>query len=174
MKNKEEKIPWWVYLIGALIVVVMIGAFIGSLGNVDLGKKGVLPDEFKADRKKAKLKHDAAEELLTNQEELKKRLDRRFRWIYLAVRVLFVGMWLSLLWLGCRLGYVSDLEDALNFSQASLLIVFTLSFLAFGSITNLNKTLDHIKMRLENWIYGKSSNLNDLIAGNRSDIAKQA
>ncbi|MFT7035951.1 MAG: hypothetical protein ACJA2S_004476 [Cyclobacteriaceae bacterium] len=155
MAHDEVKVPKWLIVVIVVILFFALIIYITSLGKVDIGAKGAFPDEFKENKEKAQNRHKKLVELIARQTEVKTKLERRFRNIYLWVRVLFVAAWASLMLLGFHMGYINNLEDTLNYSEATLLIAFGFNFLCFGSLTNLERTLQHVKTRIENWIYGK-------------------
>tara|TARA_R110000868_G_scaffold305666_1_gene566709 strand:+ start:627 stop:1205 length:579 start_codon:yes stop_codon:yes gene_type:complete len=170
MSQGKVKVPFWLIVFIVVFLFIALIVYIGSFGNVDLGVEGSLPKEFKEDRNKAQERHNKLFQLIEKQIEVRTLLERRFKVIYFGVRTLFVLLWIGLLFGGYFLGYIKDLEDILNYSEAILLIAFVLNFLCFGSLTNLQLTLQHIKNRLENWVYGKHISIQDQINKNQLEL----
>lgn len=83
-EKQDEELKFWIILIVAIILFIAIVIYVTSLGNVDIGVKGSFPAEFKEDRQKAFERHKRLKALVDKQIELKKKLDRRFRNIYLT------------------------------------------------------------------------------------------
>ncbi|KYG72822.1 hypothetical protein [Roseivirga echinicomitans] len=170
MAHDEVKVPKWLIVLIVVILFFALIVYITTLGKVDIGAKGGFPEEFKENKEKAQSRHKKLVDLIAKKIEVKTKLERRFRSIYLWVRVLFVAAWAGLMLLGFHMGYINNLEDTLNYSEATLLIAFGFNFLCFGSLTNLERTLQHVKTRLENWIYGKYITIQDDIDRNQLEL----
>lgn len=169
MSKKDNNIPIWAIVI---IVITIIIVFVLSLGTINAGNVGKIPKEFKDTKEEARRKHDRLKGLIDKQENLRMRLERRFRVIYFSVRLGFVFIWFALLTGLYFLGLLKNLGDALNYSEVLILILITLNFLTFGTITKLETFVEVLKIRIENWVYGKYVNINDKIELNKSELNK--
>lgn len=161
----------------AIIVVVLIAIgliiYVISLGNISINETNTkIPNEFKETLKRAKARHSKLKELISKQVAAEKRLNKWFKRIYLGVRVFFIVLWVLGIYYGYNYGLISDLEDALNYSEATLLIVFVLNFLCFGSLTNLKNMLESIRFRVENWFFRKYANLPSRIQVNKEELIR--
>ncbi|MFZ6009476.1 MAG: hypothetical protein ACOYXT_03940 [Bacteroidota bacterium] len=137
---------------------------------MDLADKDELPKEFKDSKDQAFQRHEALKRELEQKVALKEKLARRFKSVYAVVRFVLVTMWLGPLYVLYRLGIVINVEDALNYSQASFFILLILNFITFGSLTNLNDFLGVIKLRVENWVWSKHLNLSDDILAKNQEL----
>lgn len=88
------------------------------------------------------------------------RLNRNFRLAYAAIRILILALWGLVLYLDQR-GKAWDLEEALNLSEAILLVVIAANFLLSGDLTDLKRMVDRTKIRVENWVWSKHINLKE-------------
>ena len=158
-------------IIIVIIIVFVIVFFVVTLGQIETASLNVLPAEFKDNSAASKSRHKRLLELIQKKEGLKSKLDKRFRITFFAVRIVLVALWFSVLFTFYKLDLIKDLEDVLNYSQASLFLLFILNFITFGTITELKNFIDVIKTKSENWVYGKYINLNDKIALDKEKAA---
>ncbi len=152
--NKKNKIPnlntaLIIFLIIALVVIFVIS--FGQVGSEDIKT----PKEFKEDKPRAQIRYRRLSILIEKKNELKSKLDKKFLWMFFMVRFGLVSLWGIMMYLFFVIGWITDLEDFLIYSEASLLVIFTFNFLTFGNLTNLNNYIDLIKTRTKNWAYGK-------------------
>ncbi|WP_321347071.1 hypothetical protein [uncultured Draconibacterium sp.] len=152
--NKED--TNWVIIVFFLLLLLVI--YVASLGKVDVGTSFSF-DEFKDNKEQAKRRHDKLKVLLEKKEALKTKLTKRFNRIYFAVRFSFVVLWGVYLFVLYKVGLVQNLEDGINYSEAAILGWLALNFLTFGNVSNLKNFLGLIKMKLQNWIWGKHINI---------------
>lgn len=163
MNKKDNTIPTWAIALIIVVVIVIIIIYVVSLGNVNAGKITRVPEEFKDSKEETKRKHDRLKAHIEKQEGLKIKLDKKFIRIYFSIRLVFVLLWFALIIVLWSVGLVNNIGDALNYSEALILLLITLNFLTFGTITKLESFIDLIKTRTENWVFGKYLNLEDKI-----------
>ena len=170
MENKSKIPVWgWVVIVGFIIVLIVV--YVGSLGNINIGNFSV-PKEFKDSYEQAKRRHEKLKSLIEKKEALHKKLTRRFKLVYFAIRLGFVSLWAVYIFICYKVQWVNNLEDVLNFSEAAILIVLAVNFLTFGTLTSLDDFVDSIKMKLENWVFGKYVNIEDSIVEDKEELQK--
>jgi len=167
--SDKKKIPYWLWVLIVLFVIVFIAIFIITLGNVKVGNQST-PNEFKDNKEQAQRRHGKLKLLIEKQEALKVKLEKRFKRIYFIIRLGFIVVWGAYIYICVLLGHVNNLEDALNYSEAVILVWIALNFLTFGNLSNLNAFIDLIKMRLQNWVWGKYVKLESIIDINKREI----
>jgi len=167
MDNKKSK---YYYVIIAIVVIIVVIAFIVSLGKVSPGPLSIIPEEFKDTKEEAKRRHKRLTDLLEKQLLLKKKLDRIFKRTYFIVRFGLVAIWCGMITIFYFLGFIQNLGDALNFSQASILVLLALNFLTFGTITEFKNYINLIRTKTENAVYNKYLNLPVKIEANKNEL----
>lgn len=166
--QRKEGTPWWVWLIVVVIVLVVIIIFVASLGTVDV--KNQLPQEFKDSKDEALRKHKALLAELDKKKALKEKLTRRFKYSYLTVRIsLVIVCSVSIFYLGYFLG-AQTLSDFLNYYEASIIVLFAMNFIAFGTIANFHDFIHVLRTKVENWVWSKNINLPKEIDSMTKDI----
>lgn len=169
MANKKKISAWfWIFMV--IFVIVLIVIYVASLGKINIGNASAT-EEFKDNNEQAKRRHDKLKELIEKKTDIKQKLARRFKRIYFAVRLFFVGIWGAYIFVLYKFNFIQNLEDVLNYSKAIILIWVALNFLTFGTLTNLNNFINLIKMKLENWIWGKHINIDEGIEINKAELA---
>lgn len=168
--SDKKKVPLWLWVVVVIFVIFFIAIFILSLGNVKPGNQ-ITPKEFKDNREQVQRRHDKLKKLIEKKEALNQRLSKIFRIIYFAVRLVFIGIWIAYLYTCVLFNHVNNLEDALNYSEAAILVWIALNFLTFGNLSNLNAFIDLIKMRIQNWVWGKYVQLDEKIECNKKEVA---
>lgn len=166
-KRERRKFPIWAIILIAILIVIGLVIFIGTLGKVNIGES-IAPNDFSESKSKAQLRYERYQYVLHKRLGLKKKLDKVHKYIYLSVRLIFVLIWAGLLFLGFKLDYVNNLEDVLNYSEALLLLALVFNFLCFGSLTNMNQMLNGLRTIVKNRVYGRYINLDAVIQ--RSEI----
>lgn len=58
---------------------------------------------------------------------------------------------------------IKDLGTILNWNEVLLLILITINFITFGTITDLKNVIGYFRNRIENWVYGKYVNIEEQI-----------
>lgn len=162
----RKNIPGWIiWTIVIIVIVIIIVVFVASLGTINLTGKQDLPKEFADSRKQALIRHDALKRELAKKLSLKQKLDKQFIMIYAAVRIILVGLWIGPLYILYRFGLISEIGDALNYSEATFFVIVIFNFLTFGNMKNLTEFITLLKIRVENWVWEKNLNLkSDIIA----------
>jgi hypothetical protein len=169
--SSTRKIPNWViWTIVVVVILIIIIAYIASLGTVNLTNKEDLPTEFRDSREQALLRHKALKKELDQKLALREKLNKRFKAVYAIVRFALVALWLGPLYLLYRYEIISEVGDALNYSEASFFIILILNFITFGNLTNLSEFLTVLKARVENWVWAKNLNLTDDILANSREL----
>lgn len=171
MPKKNSTVWFWIIL----FIIILVVVYILSLGKVDISKTELRPnikspDEFKDNEVQAQCRHDRLKSLIDKKEGLKLKLNRRFKWIYFFVRLGFICLWAAYILLFIYLGKINDLESALNYSEAAILVWLALNFLTFGRLSNLHNFINLIKLKLENWIWGKYLNIDIIIEANKGEL----
>lgn len=169
MSKKEDDVAIWILV---LLLVLFIVIYIASLGTLNTGKVNIFPVEFKDSKEEVKRKHKRLKELLDKQLALKARLEKRFKRTYFFVRLFFILIWAVVLFILFVFRVVNNIGDALNYSEACILVMVALYFLIFGSISSLENFIDLIKSRVENLVCGKYININEKIEINLSELEK--
>lgn len=167
MATKKDDTNWTLMVLFLLLLLVV---YVLSLGKLDVGNNFSAPDEFKDDKEQAKRRHDKLKKLLEKKEALKTKLTKRFKRIYFAVRFSFIALWGVYIFTLFKINWVQNLEDVINYSEAAILIWIALNFLTFGSLSNINNFLGLIKVKLENWIWGKHVNIEENIVEHKAEI----
>jgi ABC-type multidrug transport system fused ATPase/permease subunit len=151
------------YIIIAIIVFAFIVLYLISLGKIKDTTFRSRYDVLNESLEKANARHTKLQASIDKKVELKEKLKKRFRWIFFSVRILLVAFWAVAL-VGLYLfGIVVNIGDALNYSNAFILVLITLNFITFGSLTNLSSFINAIKTRVENWVYGKYVSIDEII-----------
>lgn len=154
-KNKSTPISVWLLVVVIVLIVVIV--FVASFGTFDVKKQ--LPQEFKDSKEAAIKKHKALTAELDKKKALKKKLEIRFRNSYQAARISLVVICCTLVYLiGNRLG-AQSLGEFLNYYQASIIFLFAMNFMAFGTVANFRQFIYFLRTRVENWVYGKHLSL---------------
>lgn len=83
----------------------------------------------------------------------------------------FILLWGAYIFVLIKFQCIENLGDALNYSEAAILVCIALNFLTFGTVTNLNSFIDLIKLKLENWIWGKYVNIDKDIEEDKKELA---
>jgi hypothetical protein len=159
-KDEEEKILIWILVIILIILTYII--YTASLGQIDITPHK--DNEPLIDKKRlAEERHRKLLGLIEQKQELKLKLEKRFRYSYLAVRILFVLMYLGFNALLFFFLEITDLGTLLKWSEVLLIIIIIINFITFGTITNLKNVIAYFRNRIENWVYGKYVNIDEQI-----------
>jgi hypothetical protein len=143
----------WVGVVLLLLIIFVV--FLISLGRIEGKYHNPLPDEFKDSRKAAIKRHKALSHELSKNRALKKSLDKRFATAYFFSRFLIVLISVIIIFtLGIYMGKDS-LGGYLELYNTSILLVFVLNFLAFGTVANFRSFIKILRTRVENWIWSK-------------------
>lgn len=167
--NKDKSTFQIVFIIIFLIII-----YLAVLGKIDIENFWKIPDEFKETKEKAKIRHEKLRNIIEKQLVLKSKLEKRFKNIYFFVRFGFVVLWFTLLFIIYQFGYIKNIGDILDFTEASILVLLVINFLTFGTITKLEKFISIIKTRTENMVYGKYINIDEKINLNKIEESELA
>lgn len=168
--SKKGSNSFWV----VIVVIILFLLYVVSLGNASGKKITLVPDSFRDEKEEAKRKHKRLVDLIAKQEKLKAKLDKKFRRIYFGLRfglTLIIGTIIFTLHL-FRL--IDDLGDFLNYVELTVLIILAFNFVTFGTVANLNDFVRMLKMRTENWVYGKYIDLDEKLNSNHEEKEKLA
>lgn len=161
-KNTETKL--WVKALVVVVIILLIPFAIKLLKASWL--------EFKESYKKAQKRHEELEDRIENNQALKEKLERKFKNLYFLVRFSLVVLWASVIGALYYWGYVQNLEDVLNYSEALILAWCTVNFLFYGSFSNIKGAINSIRIRLENRVWRKHLDLEDKIKQDKAELAE--
>lgn len=128
-----------------------------------MGIGKVVPQVFKDDLAEVERKRQYLEAELEKKNVLKKKLKKKFKLIYFGVRVSLVSIWFGVLAGFYFLGQINSLEDFLNYTELSVLLILSFNFLTFGSIKDFKAYMEILKTRTQIWVYGGYIDLDDQI-----------
>jgi hypothetical protein len=173
-KNKEKDLEhkYLILLVTVIVILFVLIIYVATLGRVSSSEINPLPEEFKDANEIARLRHARLQTLIEKREALKLKLQNRFRWIYFSVRSSLVAGWLGILYGLFANNLIDNLGDVLNYSEAGILLLLIAHFLTFGSISNLNSYIDLIKLKTENYVYGRYLNIDEKIVTNKIELAQ--
>lgn len=149
-----------------LIIVVIILVYFITIGYVDLIDrleekeeraeiKEFEENEEKISLSKLKYRHARIKAIISKNEEVNNKLNRRFKLIYNSVKAILVLMFLGfvlLLYFGFGITDVGQLLTCLG--VVTILLGLT-SFIAFGTLNGVSDFVNSIKMKLESSIRSK-------------------
>jgi hypothetical protein len=167
MEKKNDIIPTWLIVIIVIILLVLFLASLGFFNPRDIPK---VPKEYKDSKEEAVKRHQELEDQLKNKEDLKNKLERKFKRAYFIIRFVLISFWFVILGILYYFGLINNLSDALNYSELLIILLVVINFLTFGTLSNLEKFIDLIKIKTENWIYGKNIKLNSEIEQLKSEL----
>src|SRR5687767_13173820 len=122
--KKTSKSYWWIWLLVFIVILVVVGVYVATLGTVDLTGKEDLPKELADSREQAIKRHAELKKEIDKKIELKNKLTKKFKFVYAAVRLSLVAIWLGGLYLLYHFNFITSIGDALNYSEASLFLIF--------------------------------------------------
>lgn len=156
-----RKFSIW-HILVLLIVAALIIIYFVSLGKIN-SKKAPRPKEFEGDREEAKRRHKWYKKLLRSKKKLKVHLDRKFRRIYFGVRAGIILLWASVMYGLFALGLIVNLIGVVGYTALITGLIFGTNYLTLGTYYDLKDMAEIIKIRTENWVYGKYMNLDERI-----------
>lgn len=142
-----------------LLVAVGIGIFWSIFFNNSTIKRKAIPEEFTDSENQARKKFKQLKKELVTKEKLKKRLEHQNKRTYLWIRILIIKIWALVITLLIYFKLIQSLEDALNYSEAAILILLAFHFLIFGKLSNLNHFVELTRIRIQNLIYRRHANI---------------
>lgn len=152
-----------------LIIVLIILVYIMTVGYVNLldkleekDKKLEIDNENKIGKKeekitlsKLKYRHGRLKEVISKNEEINNKLNRRFKLIYNIVKVILVLLFLGFVLILYFVFGITGLSQILTLIGASALFMVLLSFLSFGTLNGITDFNNKIKLKLESSIRSK-------------------
>ncbi|NOU38414.1 MAG: hypothetical protein HOO89_06855 [Ferruginibacter sp.] len=162
MQTKKEDDQFLIWVLVILLVILTYLIYTASLGQIDITPHK--DNEPFIDKKRlAEERHKKLLALIEQKKELKEKLAKHFKTSYLFVRILFVAMYLGFNALLFFVFNIKDLGTILNWNEVLLLILITINFITFGTITDLKNVIGYFRNRIENWVYGKYVNIEEQI-----------
>jgi Na+/H+ antiporter NhaC len=162
-----NKSSFWCWVVIIILIVVFIYLF--TFGQIN-GAKKITPVEYSEEREKAKHRNERLLKHMENQLSLKNHLEKKFKQLYLFVRISLVSIWLGSMGILYTLDFLNVMNDFLLYSQLSVLAIAVIFFLTFGTLTNVKDYIESIKIRTENWVYGKYDNIDERIENTQLEI----
>ena len=158
MKNNdnEKVISIWIWIFLVIFIAIIILVYILSLGNVNIANESKILPDFKDTKEEAIKKHAQLQVELEKLQVLKLKLDRYFKFTYLIVRVLLIGGVSTLVYFIGKYFGAKTLSDMLDFYEASIIILFGLNFIAFGTVANSKEFIKLIRANVENFVWRKN------------------
>lgn len=166
----EKKFNIW-HIVVLLVIVVLVIFYIVSWGKID-SERVPGPKEFKEDRKEAKKRYNWYKKLLQSKKKLKAHLDRKFRRIHLGVRAGIILLWAGVMYGLFALGLIVSLTGVVGYTAFITGLIIGTTYLTSGTYYDLKDMANFIKIRTENWIYGKYLDLDERIESNELMIKK--
>ena len=156
------------------VIVIIIIIYVGSFGQVDLTLEKVSKenDEQKYNLSKLQSRHKKLKALIEKKEALNERLNKKFKRIYFGVRLVLVSIYLgynAILYFAFN---ITNLGDLLNWNQFALIVIALISFIAFGTLTNVQDFINNIKMRLEYRTYDKYVDITEQVETHKKEEMK--
>ncbi len=154
-----------------VLVIAIIALFIFSLGQynpTEISK----PKEFKEDREEAKRKHGWYKVVVKNQKKLKAQLDKRFKVIYFGVRLGLILLWAGIMLGLYSLGLLVGIIGIITYTTGLAAFVGATYFLTSGTYYDLEDFTEEIKVKTENWVYGKYLDLEKKIERKQKEISQ--
>lgn len=171
MSKEENSFGFW----EILIIVVIIIIFIVSFGQMDIALEKESTDKEEKERDnltRLQARHKKLKELIKKKEELYLKLNKKFKRIYFGVRFvlasLYVGYNASLYFVF----KITTLADLLNWNQFALIVIALFSFIAFGTLANVQDFINNIKMRLESRTYDKYVDITEQLEVHKNEALK--
>jgi len=128
------------------------------------------PQEFKEDRDAARRRNNAFNLILNSKRKLLKDLDWQYALIYFMARLGLLVIWGLPLLILSILGLIVSLNGVAIYITISAVLFAGLYFLTTGKAFNFSDFNEVLKIRIKNWVYGKSLHL----VGDIEEIEKKA
>lgn len=160
----------WVILVFILIIALAI--YIATFGSVDVFGENQDKESFEEKREKALHRHRKLKNLISTKEELKLKLDKKFKIYYFLARVGMVLIWISFNAILYWVFNVKDFGNLLNYNEVVILGTVCIVFLRFGNLTNIQNIITYFKTKIENKVYGKYVSLPLKIEEHNKEIEK--
>jgi hypothetical protein len=170
MEKESQKSNDFIWVLVVLVIVIILVVYVISLGRINVGYDNSLPVEFKDSKEAAIKRHKALSHELSQNRALKKSLDRHFSCAYFFARALIVSISFLLIFLFGNYMGKDTLGGYLEMYNASILLVFVLNFLAFGTVANFRSFIKILRKRVENWVWAKYVDLPKEMKANESEM----
>jgi Na+/proline symporter len=156
------------------IIVFVIIIYVGSFGQVDLTIEKVSKqnDEVKDNLNKLQSRHEKLKALIQKKEALNIKLNKRFKRIYFGVRFVLASVYVGYNAILYFVFNVTKLGDVLNWNQFALIVIALFSFIAFGTLTNVQDFINTIKMKLESRTYDKYVDITEQLETHKEEAIK--
>ena len=156
------------------VIVIIIIIYVGSFGQVDLTLEKVSKenDEQKYNLSKLQSRYKKLKALIEKKEALNERLNKKFKRIYFGVRLVLVSIYLGYNAILYFVFNITNLGDLLNWNQFALIVIALFSFIAFGTLTNVQDFINNIKMRLESRTYDKYVDITEQLETHKEEVIK--
>lgn len=156
------------------VVVIVIIIYVGSFGQVDLTLENVSKqnDKDKLNLGKLKSRYNKLKTLIQKKESLNIKLNKKFKRIYFGVRLVLTSIYLGYNALLYFVFNITNLGDLLNWNQFALIVIALFSFVAFGTLTNVQDFINNIKMRLESRTYNKYVDITEQLEIHKKEAVK--
>ena len=151
-----------------LIIIIVIIIYIASLGQVNIIQNNFTEEKEKNISKLNRI-HQRLKILIEKKEDLNKKLNKKFKWIYFGVRFGLTTIYIGFNIVLYTIFNITDIGEILNWNEAAIIMITLFSFLTFGTFANVNSFIQNIKMKLEIRIYNRYENLNDEILMHKSE-----
>lgn len=158
---KARKLSIWNILI-VLILIALVVIWIMSLGQVS-SDEIARPNEFKENREQAKRKHKRYKTKLRSQKKLKAQLDEKYKLIYFGMRLGLFFLWVGTMTGLYFLGLIAGLGGVVAYTASISGCVIGANYLSTGTYYDLKELAEIVKIRTENWVYGKYLDLDEKI-----------
>lgn len=166
----EKKFNIW-HIVVLLIIVALVIFYIVSWGKID-SERVPGPKEFKEDREEAKRRYNWYKKLLKSKKKLRVHLDRKFRRIHFGVRAGIILLWTGIMYGLFAIGMIVSLTGVVGYTTLITGFIILAIYLTSGTYYDLKEMAEFIKIRTENWIYGKYVDLDERIGSNELKIQK--
>lgn len=169
--SKQEKNNTFLLI---FVIVIVIIIYVGSFGQVDLTLEKVSNqnDDEKLNLGKLQSRYNKLRTLIQKKESLNLKLNKKFKRIYFGVRFALASLYLGYNAMLYFVFDITNLGDLLNWNQFALIIIALFSFIAFGTLTNVQDFIDNIKIRLESRTYDKYVDITDQLETHKEEEIK--
>lgn len=152
-----------------VILVIAIIVYAVSFGQIDYISDDK-DDSIKEKQRLEGLRYLKLRALIEKKTGLKKKLDRRFRFIFLSVRILFVLIYIGLNALLCHFWNINDLGSVMNWNQAVWISLIALNGIFIGSELTLKNVVNYFKTVIKNQVYSKYVNIDQQIETHQNEV----
>jgi Ca2+/Na+ antiporter len=165
---RARKFSIWNILI-VLIVIALFVVWVMSLGQVSSNEIS-RPNEFKEDREQAKRKHKWYKIKLRGQKKLKEHLEKKLKLIYFGMRLGLFLLWGGIIIALYLVGLIASLIGVFGYTAGISGCIIGATYLSTGTYYDLKELADILKIRTENWVYGKYLDLDERIESSELKI----